>query len=181
MQETPVWFLAQEDPLEKGQATYSSILGSSCGSAGKEHAHNVGDLGLIPGLGRSPGEGKGYPLQYFGLEKSMDCIVHRVAESQTWLSDFHFHWLESQDSTVKGSRALSKDIVAFLVLAPDFSMLVPSCQVPLITAAFHTRAPRKGLGVWPNSIDYREIQAMERKWKILSSLMNSPFQFQRSM
>ena len=46
-----------------------------CGSAGKESAYNAGDLGLIPGLGRSPGEGKGDPLQYSGLENSMDCIV----------------------------------------------------------------------------------------------------------
>ena len=52
---------------------------------------NAGYLGLIPGLGRSHGERKGYPLQYSGLENSMDCIVHRVAKSQTWLSDFHFH------------------------------------------------------------------------------------------
>ena len=43
----------------------------------------VGDLGSVPGLGRSPGEGKGYPLQYSGLEKSMDCGVHGVAESDT--------------------------------------------------------------------------------------------------
>ena len=41
----------------------------------------MGDLGSIPGLGRSPGEGKGYPLQYSGLENSMDCVVHGVAES----------------------------------------------------------------------------------------------------
>ena len=59
-----------------------------CGSAGKESTCNAGDLGLIPGLGRSPGEGKGYPLQYSGLENSMNCIVHGVAESDTtaWLS-----------------------------------------------------------------------------------------------
>ena len=62
-----------------------------CGSAGKESACNVGDPGLIPGLGRSPGEGKGYSLQYSGLENSMDCIVHGVAKSQTRLSGFHFH------------------------------------------------------------------------------------------
>ena len=47
-------------------------------SVGKESACNAGDLGSIPGLGRSPGEGKSYPLQYSGLENSMDCIVHRV-------------------------------------------------------------------------------------------------------
>ena len=52
----------------------------------------MGDLGSIPGLGRSPGEGKGYPLQYFGLETSMDCIAHGVAKSRTQLSDFPFHF-----------------------------------------------------------------------------------------
>ena len=51
------------------------------GAEVKVSACNVGDLGLIPGLGRSPGEGKGYPLQYSGLENSMDCIVHGIAES----------------------------------------------------------------------------------------------------
>ena len=65
-------------------------LGSPWSSAGKESACRVGDLGSIPGLGRSPGEGKGYPLQYSGLENAMDCIVHGVAKSWTWLSDFHF-------------------------------------------------------------------------------------------
>ena len=60
------------------------------GSAGKESTCNEGDLGLIPELGRSPGEGKGYPLQYSGLENSMDWIVHGVAKSFTWLNDFHF-------------------------------------------------------------------------------------------
>ena len=68
-------------------------LGFPGGSAGKESAHNAGDLGLIPGLGRSPGEGKGYPLQYSGLENSTDCIVHGVENSRTGLNDFHFHFL----------------------------------------------------------------------------------------
>ena len=58
-----------------------------CGSAGKESACNAEGLGVIPGLGRSPGEGKGYPLQYSGLENSMDCIVHGVPKSQTQLSN----------------------------------------------------------------------------------------------
>ena len=67
-------------------------LGFPCGSAGKESACNARDLGSIPGLVRSPGEGKDYLLQCSGLENSMDCIVHRVAKSQTRLSDFHFHF-----------------------------------------------------------------------------------------
>ena len=64
------------------------FLGFLCGSAGQESASNVGDLGSIPGLERSPGEEKGYPLQYSGLENSMDWIVHGVAKSQTLLSNF---------------------------------------------------------------------------------------------
>ena len=68
------------------------VTGFPCGSAGKESACNEGDLGSIPGLGRSPGKGKGYPFKYAGLENSMDCIVHRVANSRTGLSDFHFHF-----------------------------------------------------------------------------------------
>ena len=51
-------------------------MGFPCGSDSKESACNAGDLGSIPGLGRSPGEWKGYKPQYFGLEYSMDCIVH---------------------------------------------------------------------------------------------------------
>ena len=74
----------------RGRLPTLVFLGFPCGSAGKESACNAGDLGSIPGLGRSPGAGKGYPLQYSGLENSMDCIVHGVAKSQTWLIDFHF-------------------------------------------------------------------------------------------
>ena len=66
------------------------LLGFPDGSAGKESACNVADLCSISGLGRSPGEGQGYPLQYPGLENSMDYIVHGVANRQTGLSDFHF-------------------------------------------------------------------------------------------
>ena len=66
-------------------------LGFPGNSTGKESACNAGDLGSIPGLGRSPGEGKGYPLQYSHLENSMDCIVHGVTKSWTPLSGFHFH------------------------------------------------------------------------------------------
>ena len=65
--------------------------GFLCGSAGKESACDAEDLDLIPGLGRSPGEGKVYPRQYSGLENSMDCIVHGVSKSWTRLSNFHLH------------------------------------------------------------------------------------------
>ena len=58
-------------------------MGFPCGSVGKESSCNAGDLGLIPGFGRSSGDVNGYPLQYSGLENSMDWIVHGVAKSQT--------------------------------------------------------------------------------------------------
>ena len=74
----------------------------SCGgfpdsSIGKESTCNAGGPCSVPGLGRSPGKGKGYLLQYSGLENSMDCIVHGVAKSQTQLSDFHVRilWFKS--------------------------------------------------------------------------------------
>ena len=61
-------------------------------------------LGSIPGSGRSPGEGKGYPLQYSGLENSMDCIVHEVAKSRTRLSNFHFTSLHFNSQDGQNSR-----------------------------------------------------------------------------
>ena len=73
----------------KDLQTALEVKGFPCGSAGKESACIEGDLGSIPGLGRSPGEGKGYPLQHPGL----DYTVHGVTKSQTLLSDFHFHFL----------------------------------------------------------------------------------------
>ena len=66
---------------------YVGFLGGSV--SGKESACNAGNLGSIPGLGRAPGEGKDYPLQYSGLENSMDCIVHGFAKNRTQLSNFH--------------------------------------------------------------------------------------------
>ena len=63
--------------------------GFVCGSAGKESTCNAGDLGLIPGLGRSPGGGN--LLHCSGLENSMHCILCGIAENGTLLSDFHFH------------------------------------------------------------------------------------------
>ena len=89
---------------------------SSCGSAGKESACNAGDLGSIPELGRSLGEGKGYPLQYSGLENSMDCIVHGVAESDT---------TERLSLSFIDVAHASMDFPLFLSLNPNgYSMLV---------------------------------------------------------
>ena len=78
--------------------TLHGKTGFPCGSADRESACNVGVLGLNPGLGRSPGEGKGYQLQYPCLENSTDCLVHGVAKSQTRLSNFHFTTWENRQA-----------------------------------------------------------------------------------
>ena len=90
MQETWVQSWVGKIPWRRDRLPTPVFLGFCCGSAGKESACNAGDLGLIPGLGGSPGEGKGCTLQYSGLENPMDSTVHEVAKSQTQLSDFHF-------------------------------------------------------------------------------------------
>ena len=94
--EIPFYSQAVSQPFCSSQALVVRMRPTHTGgfpgsSAGKESTCNAGDLGSIPEFGRSPGEGKGYPLQYSGLESSMDCIVHGVSKSQTRLSKFHFH------------------------------------------------------------------------------------------
>ena len=130
--EAPYFLLKkQKKKKEKPTSTlpfYFRNVGLPGGSAGKESACNVVDLGSIPGLGRSPGEGKGYPLQYSGVENSVDCIVHGVPKSQTGLSNFHllhlrnfatslYHtcqqvansvWISAQIQTLVSSMELSR-------------------------------------------------------------------------
>ena len=80
-----------QEPLISCLIFHTEPLDSSCfrcGSVGKESACYAGDLRLIPGLGRCPGEGKGYAFQYSGLKNSMDCIVHGVTKSRAQLSNF---------------------------------------------------------------------------------------------
>ena len=98
-----------------------------CGSAGKESTCNTGDLGSIPGLGRSPGEGKGYSLQYSGLQNSMGCIVHEVTKSQTQLSKFHFHF------QLSGKRVMSFAYLRLLIFLQE--ILITACDSPI--PAFH--------------------------------------------
>ena len=87
----PMSWLFSSGTKSIGTSALASVLpmGFAGDSADKESTCNTGDLGWILGLGRSPGEGKGYPLQYSGLENSKDCTVHGVAKSQTRLSNFH--------------------------------------------------------------------------------------------
>ena len=106
------------DLLQKGQATQSNILGPLCGSAPA-----CRDLSMTPGFGRSPGEGKGCPLQYSCLHNSMDPIVYGVANSRTGLKDLSLHFQE---------RSAESGL--------DWSLPVPSGISSLKPAKTHTLA-----------------------------------------
>ena len=82
MQETPVWFLVGKILWRRDRLPTPVFLGFPCGSAGKESTCNVGDLASIPGLGRSPGEEKGYPLQYSGLSTSHSCMKQLIFNTE---------------------------------------------------------------------------------------------------
>ena len=99
---------------------FSFMVGFPCGSAGKESTCNAGDPGSIPGLGRSPGKGKGYPLQA-SLENSMDCIVHGFAKSWTRLSDFPCH---------------GNTMFSFLRNHQSSKVVVPFCIPPSMSESF---------------------------------------------
>ena len=138
------------------------FLGFPCVSAGKESTCNAGDLGLIPGLGRSPGEGKGYPLQYSGLENSMDCIVHEVTKSQTEPSGFYFHNLSITVIGTVQSESRHVDFGWVIVLAsvshthpatPSFCFFFFSWRLLLynivVVFVIHWQESAMGLHVFP--------------------------------
>ena len=107
-------------------------MGFPGGSAGKESTCNAGELGLIPGLGISPGEGKGYPLQYSGLANSMDCIVHGVTKSWTQLSDFHFQTFQKKKTPSAPHVLLRSD--DFIWLNPSHPRTSGPCLSNLMNA-----------------------------------------------
>ena len=114
------------------------MWGFSDVSDGEEFACNAGDQGLIPGSGRSPGEGNGYPFQYSCLESSMDrwawwATVHRVAESRMWLSKQHFHF----QGGVRGMGGMSEEQINKCLLHP---LLCPHQLLGSVTS-YNTRSP----------------------------------------
>ena len=110
MEETLFKFLDPEEiRWRRDRLPTPGFLGFPCSSAGKESTCNAGDLCLIPGFGRSPVEGKGYPFQYSGLENSMNCIVHGFVKRQTRLSNFHCHLMVHQFSSVQFSHSVVSD------------------------------------------------------------------------
>ena len=84
-------FWVRKFPWRRNWIPTPVFWGFSGDSAGKESTCNMANLGLIPRLGRSPGDGKGYPLQYSDLKNSMNYIDHGVTKIQTQPSNFHFH------------------------------------------------------------------------------------------
>ena len=118
-------------------------MGFPCGSVGKEYACKAGDLCSIPELGRSPGEGKGYPLQYSGLENSTDCTVHGDAKSWIRLSDFQFHFHLICVNKVFPALGLPKLALAFLVSMhqPSPSPCISLPLSPFPEHCFASRAP----------------------------------------
>ena len=110
-------------------------MGFPCGSAGKESVCDAGDLSSIPGLGRSRGEGRGYPLQYSGLENSVDCIVHGVEKSPTRLSDFHFQELSVDPHVPTAGRVFNRlgDQPSTNFTDLWFEIIDRACEVPLHT------------------------------------------------
>ena len=119
MQETPVWLPGSGRSAGEGIGYPLQYSWASLVTQMVESTCNAGNLGSIPGLGRSV-EGNSYPLQYSGLENSMDCIVHGVAKSRTWLSDFHFTIV----SGLYQERNMFQMIFKFWILYLPFPALI---------------------------------------------------------
>ena len=116
-------------PWKRDRLPTPVFLDFPCGSAGKEFTCNA----RIPGLGRSHGEVKGYPLHYSFLENSMDCTVHGVSKSRTWLSNFHFSYMLAGTSV-------------------QFSLSVVSDSLPLHGLYSPWNSPGKNTGVGCHSL-----------------------------
>ena len=125
-------------------------------SAGKESTYNAGDLGSTPGLGRSPGEGNSYPLQYSGLENSMDCIGHRVAKSQTRLSNFHLLKEALQEKTSSRTDNFS------ILLCCQWEQLGGKGTLPLPglteTGPESTLMYKRGMEWWVSSSSWGRVE-----------------------
>ena len=127
------------------------IQGYHCGSDGKESSCNAGNLGSTPGLGRPPGEGQGYPLQYSGLENSMDCIGHGVAKSPIQLSDFHFPLIQEKESE-SVSRSVVSDSCNRMAVARQGPLSTGILQVRILEwVAFPPPGKLSNTGIEPGS------------------------------
>ena len=113
-------------------------LGSTGGSDGKESTCNAGDLGLIPGLGKFPGEGKGYPFQYSGLENSMDCVAHGATNSWTRWVTFTFQIYQENNILTHPVTFALDSVVSVFSRVECFSWMPVSLSHILLQFAGHT-------------------------------------------
>ena len=108
-------------------------MGFPCGSAGKESTCNSGDLGLIPGLGRSLGEGKGYPLQYPGLENSMDFHFQGRGVEGGGQSDLPASAVSSKSSSLKCPTGQGATFYGSVSWTPSLLLVtVPTCSIHVV-------------------------------------------------
>ena len=145
---TVIWF---------NSCNYSGDSGFPCVSDGEDSACKARNLSSIPGLGRSPGEGKGYPLQYSGLENSTGCIVHGVAKSPTRLSDFHFTRSGDWDLGESRSRSLKLTYLTWALCSevpqpPPYQLSTGlcSCRGPVSPSPSSSQRCRQKLFQWLN-------------------------------
>ena len=117
---------------KKKSRQFFDLLGFSDSSVGKESTCSAGDPGSISGSGRSPEEGKGYPLQYSGLENSMDCIVHGVAKTWTRLSNFHFQMIHQFSQ-------FSRSVVSNYLRPHELQHARPPCPSPSLRVHSNSR------------------------------------------
>ena len=98
-------------------------MGPPSGSDGKETAYNAEDLGLIAGLGSSPGEGHGNPLQHSCLENPMDRRVHRITNNWTWLKQLSMH---TNALNIINNTGISKRVILYFFFSFTFQDLFPN-------------------------------------------------------
>ena len=144
------------------------------GSDSKASAYNAGDPGLIPGLGRSPGDGNGNPLQYYCLENPMDrgawqATVHGVSKSWTQLCNFTFTsltpWKESYDQPRQHikSRDITLPKKVRLVKVMVFPVVMYGCESWTVKKAEHRRIDAFELWCWRSLLSFKEIQTVHPK------------------
>ena len=149
-------------------------MGFPCGSAGKESACNAGDLGSTPGLGRSPGEGKGYSPQYSGMENSMDCIVHRVTKSWTQQLSLLLSCMFTEHCVVVAVYSLSH-------ARPFATPWTIACQGPL-SVRFSWQEYWSGLSFFsPGDLPNPAIEVTSPVWQVDSLPLGHQQQFCRSV
>ena len=134
------------------------------GNDGKESACNVGDLGSIPGWEDPPGEGKGCQLRHSGLENSMDCMVHGVAKSQTWLSNFTFTFFLVMKGYQKGKVCGRTNIPRPCIVSSRWRELFNTDVLVMLNRELCGYVHGSVCGGW-KLIKYRDIPKMQEVQK----------------